>query len=379
MDQVLIITFWTAGALLAYTFFGYPLAIHLLGKLRSAKAQPAPGGSVPQSVSIIMVVRNEAARIAARIENLLDTDFPADRIQIVVVSDGSSDGTAQQLDPAEFPCVHLIESDAHRGKAACINDGTDEATGEIIVFADARQSFTPTTIPALVGAFADPRVGAVSGELLIGESASGVAAGVDAYWRLEKAIRLGESRLDSSIGCTGAVYAIRRAAYTPLPDDTILDDVVCPMQVALGGQRVLFCPEAVAFDPQCLSPASEKRRKRRTLAGNFQMLFRYPGWLLPWRNRLVLQLVSHKYLRLAAPLLMLLVLGTSLILASHESAFFLCAAIAQGVFYVLAVVGIAIPSLRWKCFSLPAGFVFLNFMTLLGFIEYFKLRGKGGW
>jgi len=372
------IVFWLGSATLVYTFLGYPILIHALGRIRHRRPIP---GSAPRSVSVsvVLVVRNEAGRIRARIENLLDTDFPKERLEIVLVSDGSDDNTIGLAKEANFSSLILLDSRSHRGKPACLNDGVAAASGDIVVFADARQRFGRSTIPALAAAFADPEVGAVSGELLIEPSAAGAGAGVDAYWRLEKAIRLGESRFDSSIGCTGAVYAVLRSAFTPLPADTILDDVVCPMQISLAGKRILFCPDAVAFDPQSLDPASEGRRKRRTLAGNFQMLFRYPGWLLPWKNRLVIQLVSHKYLRLIAPPLMIAVFCTSVTLAVRGSAFFIIAAAAQCLFYSLATIGLALPRIPTKLVTLPAGFVFLNLMTVRGFIDYFTLRGRSGW
>ena len=382
MQALLHIAFWLGSATLVYTFLGYPILIHQLGKLRRRDLVPEqhptrPGNSV--SVSVVIVVRNEAERIAARIENLLDTEFPDEALEIVLVDDGSDDDTVARAQEHHTASLKVIENKAHRGKPAGLNKGVDAATGEIIVFADARQRFERTTIPALVAAFAAPQVGAVSGELQIEATQSGAGAGVDAYWRLEKAIRLGESRFDSSIGCTGAVYAILRSAFTPLPDDTILDDVVCPMQIALKGKRVLFCPEALAFDPQRLDPSNEVRRKRRTIAGNFQMLFRYPSWLLPWKNRLLIQLISHKYLRLIAPALIVAVFCLSLILAIGGSLFYLVATALQGLFFALAIFGLANPRIPAKLITLPAGFVFLNCMTVRGLLEYFKLRGRSGW
>jgi cellulose synthase/poly-beta-1,6-N-acetylglucosamine synthase-like glycosyltransferase len=376
VQPLLHIAFWLGCATLVYTFLGYPILIHTLGKLRRRDLQPS---ATSRSVSVVLVVRNEAGRLGARIENLLDTDFPKDRLEIVLVDDGSDDETIARAKENDVASLQLIANQSHRGKPAGLNDGVAAARGEIIVFADARQRFERSTIPALVAAFADPDVGAVSGELQIEASQSGAGAGVDAYWRLEKTLRLGESRFDSAIGCTGAVYAILKSAFTPLPENTILDDVVCPMQIALKGKRVLFCPEALAFDPQRLDPANEARRKRRTIAGNFQMLFRYPGWLLPWRNRLLIQLVSHKYLRLIAPALIVAVFSISVILAVRGSAFFLIVTAAQCLFFLLAIFGMANPRIPLKIVTLPAGFIFLNCMTVLGFIEYFKLRGRSGW
>jgi cellulose synthase/poly-beta-1,6-N-acetylglucosamine synthase-like glycosyltransferase len=376
VQPLLHIAFWLGSATLVYTFLGYPILIHTLGKLRRRAPQIS---TTSRSVSVVLIVRNEAGRIGTRLENLLDTDFPTDQLEIVLVDDGSDDETIARAKEQNVTSLRLIANQSHRGKPAGLNDGVTAASGEIIVFADARQRFQRSTIPALVAAFADPDVGAVSGELQIETSQSGAGAGVDAYWRLEKAIRLGESRFDSAIGCTGAVYAILKSTFTPLPENTIIDDVVCPMQIALKGKRVLFCPEALAFDPQRLDPANEARRKRRTIAGNFQMLFRYPSWLMPWKNRLLVQLVSHKYLRLIAPALIVTVFSLGLVLAIRGSAFFLIVTALQCLFFLLAIFGLANPRMPSKIITLPAGFVFLNCMTVRGFIEYFKLRDRSGW
>jgi len=360
---------------LAYTFFGYAIIVHIIGRKKSEAAVE----NFAPNVSVVLVGRNEEERIVGRIENLLDTDHPQDSIEIVVVSDGSTDHMITKIEALGDQRIRAIDSPDHRGKPACLNDGVSASMGEFIVFADARQRFERTTIPRLLSRFIDPKIGAVSGELLIEPSESGIGKGVDAYWRIEKAIRLGESGIDSSIGCTGAVYAIRKSSFAPLPPDTLLDDVVCPMQIALSGLKVKFAPEAVAYDPQSLEPERESRRKRRTLAGNFQMLFRYPSWLLPWRNRLFIQLVSHKYLRLLAPLLLLQVLVASLILAYRGSLFGIVALAGQAILYCFALLGVAFPRLPGKAFAIPAGFVFLNLMTVRGFIEFLFGRGRVGW
>ena len=379
MPPILHIAFWFGGVTLVYTFIGYPMLIHSLGRFRRRAARPPADRPLPRSVSVVLVVRNEADRIAQRLENLAGSELPETDLEIVLVDDGSDDETVQVAQGAGIDNLTVITHPEHRGKPAGLNDGVAAAGGEIIVFADARQRFEATTIPSLIAAFADPETGAVSGELQIEPSSAGAGAGVDAYWRLEKAIRHGESHIDSAIGCTGAVYAILRSAYIALPEDTVLDDVVCPMLIALQGKRVRFCPEAVAFDPQKLDPHNERRRKRRTIAGNFQMLFRYPSWLLPWKNRLFLQLISHKYLRLLAPLLILAVFSLNLAIATGGSRFYQIILAGQGVFFLLALVGLINQRASSRWLTLPAGFVFLNLMTVRGFIEYFRLRGRGGW
>ena len=376
-DDWWAILFWLSGAGVFYTFLGYPLLIGQLSRLRpKMEAKPCENVEWP-TVSIVVPAYNEAGRIRGRVQNLLNSDYPADKLEIIVVSDGSTDGTVSAVEGLGEHRVKIIVRPQRSGKAACLNAGVAQAVGELVVFADARQSFAHDTIRCLARHFINPQTGAVSGSLEIAPAAGGAGAGVDAYWRLEKYLREAEARWDSCIGCTGAVYAIRRRLYQPLPEDTILDDVVIPMRIAIKGFRVLHDPAALATDPQPLEPQLERRRKRRTLAGNFQMLFRHPGWLLPWRNRLWWQLLSHKYLRLVAPGLLAVVLLAAFALRQHP--FYAAMFWAQIAFYVLALIGAATRSLKMPLFSWPAGFVFLNLMTVAGFWYYLRESGKTGW
>jgi len=363
------VVFWLSAALIAYTFIGYQLLISLLARLRRRHAIPRE--VPPLETGVLIVAHNEAARIAARIANLRESRVP---VRITVCSDGSTDDTAAA---AQAAGAQVIAFPQRRGKAACLAEAIPALATPIVVLADARQQFTPDTIPRLVRHFFDPKIGAVSGLLRLRDSLTSAGGGVGAYWKMETAVRRAESDFDSCIGCTGAVYAIRRDLFQPLPEDTILDDVVIPMRIATAGYRVLYDAGAEAFDPQPLDPAHEARRKARTLAGNFQLLFRHPAWLLPWRNRLVLQLVSHKYLRLAAPLLLAALLVSSALLA--RSPFYcLCLAI-QLSLYALAIAGLLLPALSLPLFSIPAGFLFLNTMTVRGLFRYLFAPPGGAW
>lgn len=365
------------AALVVFTFIGYPALMGALARLRPARPGDGDTPDATPDVCVVMAVYNEGDRAVRRVENLLATDYPADRLRICVVSDGSTDGTVASLQALGDPRITVVEQPERRGKAEALNRALAEVTAPLVVFCDARQRFEPGTIPALVAAFADPRVGAASGRLLIDTAGNAVGGGVDAYWKLESFLRRAEAQVDSCIGCTGAVYAIRRELYRPLPPDTILDDVVVPMQIAVQGYRVDYRQDAVAYDPQSSEPAREKVRKRRTLAGNFQMLFRYPAWLLPWRNRLWWQLAAHKYLRLLAPWLLIATLGLNVAVATLYPGAALLAV--QLLFYALAVAGMLLPSLRWRLLSLPAGFVFLNLMTLRGLYDYLTGRASATW
>jgi cellulose synthase/poly-beta-1,6-N-acetylglucosamine synthase-like glycosyltransferase len=363
------IVFWAALLLLGYAFVGYQVVIILLARLRPRRT--VPSGLAPGKIAALVVAYNEEARIRARIENLRATTLP---VEVMVCSDGSTDGTAAQ---ARNTGARVLEFPLRRGKAACLSAALGTLDADIVVLGDARQDFTPETIPRLVGHFADPAIGAVSGLLRIGDAATSAGAGVNIYWKMETAIRQAESDFDSCIGCTGAVYAVRRGLAPVIAPDTILDDVVIPMEIALSGHRVVYDSSALAFDPQPLDPRSETRRKARTLAGNFQMLVRHPGWLNPFRNRLAWQLISHKYLRLAGPFLLLVALAANASLAAIPF-YRLCLAL-QGTLYLLAVAGLAIPFLRGRLFSIPAGFLFLNLMTLRGFFRFLVGKTGGAW
>ena len=370
-----LLTFWLSSAALAYTFAGYGALMALLARGRGGGkgAAPAP---LPD-VCVVVVAHNEEGRIAARIADLLAADYPPEKLRVLVVSDGSTDATiarAASVDPAR---VTVLAQPARAGKAAGLNAALAQAAAEIIVLTDARQRFAPDAIARLAAHFADPRIGAVSGALEIDSASSAAGSGVEAYWRYEKSLRAAEARFDSCIGCTGAIYAIRRALFTPLPADTVLDDVVIPMRLAVAGHRVLHDPAARAFDPQPLEPAAEKIRTRRTLAGNFQMLFRHPAWLLPWRNRLWWQLISHKYLRLAAPVFLVALLTASAALAAQPC--YRAALALQLAGYLAAALGLLFPTLRGKVFTLPAGFVFLNLSVIRALWHYLATADLHRW
>ena len=325
--------FWASCGLLGYTLFGYPAAIALWARLRP---RPVRRADITPSVTVVVVAHDEAHQIGARIENLLALDYPAELLTILVCSDGSSDATVEVARACADLRVSVLAFEGRRGKAAVLNDAIASASGEIVVFADARQRFDRSSLRALVASFADPQVGAVSGELCFEASPSaGVATGVGFYWRYDKLIRRAESIVDSSVGATGAIYAIRRQLYQPIADTTILDDVLIPMNIVRTGHRTSFEPSARAHDQVARSASEEFRRKVRTIAGTFQ-LFARERWLLhPGRNRLWLQTVSHKALRLLGPPALAAAFVSNLLLLA--SPFYRISFAAQLVLYAAAL------------------------------------------
>ncbi len=270
------LVFWGATALIAYTYVGYPAWLWLRSRWHQRPVQRAP---YSPGVSIVMVVRNEEQLLERKLENLLTLNYPAELAHLLVVSDGSTDGTETILRRyAANPRVSVVLNQLPRGKASGLNDALDLAQGEVVVFVDVRQEIEPGALRLLLDNFADPQVGCASGELMLGDPDSRESGqGVGLYWRVEKQIRQWESACGSVVGATGALYAVRRELLAPLPPATILDDVYLPMQVARQGYRVVFDPRAKAWDRPAVSNQQEFARKVRTLSGNYQLLRLAPG------------------------------------------------------------------------------------------------------
>ena len=319
-----------------------------------------------------MVVRNEEAIVARKLENLLTLDYPAAKLDVVVVSDGSSDGTGAILERfVRGGRVRTLIQPVSQGKAAGLNDAIQMASGEVLLFTDARQQIEPAALRLLVENFGDPDVGAASGELMLGDPATGeTGKGMGLYWRIEKKIRDLESASGSVAGATGAIYCARRSLLEPLPEGTLLDDVLLPMQIVRKGARVIFDPRARAWDSPDLGGSREFERKVRTLSGNYQLLQLAP-WLLSSENPIRFEFVSHKLSRLAAPFALLALLLASLFLPQP---LYRAALIAQLTFYALSLVAIAgvkigplsriaDPARTFVVLNCAALVAFLNFVT----------------
>jgi biofilm PGA synthesis N-glycosyltransferase PgaC len=351
--------FWLSVALIAYVYAGYPALMRMWARVAGRPSAPArhadltSGDDLP-GVSVIVAARNEARRLPARIANLLSCDYPSDRLQIIVASDGSTDDTVDVLAPYRDRVELLVLPP--RGKANALNAAVMRATHPILVFADARQRFAPDAIRRLVSHFRDPQIGAVSGELILdcegaakdadlagSASASTIGDGVGAYWKYEKWLRRHEALIGSTAGVTGAIYAMRRYLWQYLPADTLLDDVLGPMRLVLRGYRVTFDASARAYDETVSNAPQELRRKVRTLAGNFQLLAHEPRILVPFMNPIWVQFVSHKLGRLLVPYALVAIFISSAVLALESAGrFYALTFAAQLAFYGLAAYGAAL-------------------------------------
>lgn len=291
--------FWMAVGVIAYVYAGYPCCLWLRAWLQP---RPVRRSAFEPEISFVMVVRNEAAVLREKLDNLLGLEYPPERFHIVVVSDGSNDDTEKILSSySSDPRVRPVLEKVPAGKACGLNAAARRTDGEIVVFTDARQKIEPRALRLLMENFVDPEVGAASGELMLGKLGEQESTrGMGMYWRVEKRVRELESAAGSVIGATGAFYAARRSLVAEVPADAILDDVFIPMNVARQGFRVVFDGRARAWDVPDLGPKWEFRRKVRTLTGNYQLL-QLAAWLLTRENPLRFQFVSHKLMRLLVP------------------------------------------------------------------------------
>jgi biofilm PGA synthesis N-glycosyltransferase PgaC len=378
----MIFLFWFSTIAILYTYVGYPAGIWLLARLRRLKTARAP---ITPSVSVVLACHNEEANIAARLRNLAESDYPAGLLEIVVVSDGSNDRTVELANNCDLEHVRVVGYARLMGKAAALNIGVKIARGDVIVFADARQRFEPRAIRELVANLADPSVGAVSGQLQLGGAdGSAIGEGAGRYWRYETWIRRSEADFDSCIGAVGAIYAIRRELWRTLPAGVILDDVYTPMQIALAGYRVVYEEKARAYDHVSATAGREFSRKVRTLLGNYQLCQSMPGLLSP-SHRLFVQFFSHKLLRLAAPVLMLVLLASNAVIAASsvgaaETLVYVAALIAQIGFYLVVAIGWALSGRNSRLPLANIAYVFslMNAAAIVGLL-YFIVGKRDVW
>src|SRR5882762_2009059 len=366
--------FWSSFALVFVAYAGYPIWLYFKSRFLP---RPVRRASILPSVTILLAVHNEEKCLQAKLHNLAAMDYPADRVEVIVFSDGSKDETGKILTAWENANQRTVILPSHHGKATALNHGVAGAKGEIIFFTDARQIIASDALKNLVANFGDPSVGCVSGELIIEEHrSSAFAGGVGLYWRLEKKIRDWEGLAGSMVGATGAFYAVRKHLLLPLPQEMILDDVYIPFEVVRQGQRVVFEPKALAWDDLKPDPKQEFRRKVRTLIGNYQLLQLAP-WVLKRSNPLRFQFIFHKLLRLLVPIALVGLLLSTFWLRKE---IYELALLLQLVFYSLAALSIFRGKIgivsRLSDISLT--FIVLNTAAAVAFI-YFITRRKAVW
>jgi len=378
MDKsMLAAVFWSATCVVAYIYLGYPALVWTLARRR----RPAEAEYLESPLSVVIVAYNEATRLPSKIDSILAADGSAAIHEIVVASDGSTDATCDLMQNHSDPRVRLLHFDQRRGKPAVLNDAIPQCTTDIVVLTDARQELHPGALKALVANLSDPGVGVVSGNLVFRHTAdeTTTARGVGVYWKYEKFIRSHESQWRSVPGATGAFYAIRKDLFRPIGEQTLLDDVVIPMQAIERGYRCVWEPAAIIYDDPATSSQQEVVRKRRTIAGCAQLVLRQPRWLFPWSNPIWIEYTSHKIARLVSPALLVVMLAANAALAGQPVYRVLLSA--HICFYLAALSGWLIQRCgrRSVCFAAPLLFLTLNVTTVFALWDAVRGRFRATW
>jgi cellulose synthase/poly-beta-1,6-N-acetylglucosamine synthase-like glycosyltransferase len=326
--------FWICCALLIYSYVLYPL---LVGVLAKRIGMPVVGDDVLRRVTIIVTAYNEANCIRAKLDNLAGLEYPRDQIQILVVSDGSSDATEEIAAGYEVRPVRVLRVDGRRGKTACQNAAALAADGEILVFTDATTRLQADAVRAMVSKFADPQVGCVGGRLeYVSDVGNITGSGGEAYWSYEIRLRVGESSLGSLIGVSGCLYAVRKTAYRPI-DPGLISDFAIAMKMQEQGLRTVLAPDACCYESTLEDGTRELSMRVRVGVRSLNALVRERRFLNPMKyGRFAWQLWSHKVLRYASPFLWIGALGANIALLNYHATYLLifvgqCAIIAAGV------------------------------------------------
>jgi glycosyltransferase involved in cell wall biosynthesis len=362
--------FWGGAGTVAYTLVIFPLLVLVRGVLFRRDVRSAP---ITPYVSLIVSAHNEVDAIGAKLDSLGALDYPSDCVEVIVASDGSDDGTNEVVAARGGDGVRLLEL-PRVGKAAALNAAVLASNGEIIVFSDANSLFEPGALRALVAPFADATVGGVAGDQrYVGSDG---ALGERSYWDLDRVLKSFESRAGHVISATGAIYAIRRELFEPVPD-AVTDDFVISTGVIEHGRRLVFAADAIAYEPPTSSDEVEFGRKVRIMSRGFRSVHARRGLLDPRQHGFyALQLVSHKVLRrlMVIPLAAVAVGSATLV---RERSIYRIATAAQGAFYAAAAFGLLTRNEQLKrhpAFALPAFFCLVNGAALVALANV--LRGK---
>jgi len=375
---VLQITFWMLVVLVAYVYAGYPLLLLTLRAFAGARLV-ARGSSVPP-VTLIVSAFNERGVIDAKLRNSVALDYPADKLEILVVSDASDDGTDEAVERYNDQRVDLLRMADRGGKTVGLNAAVPTARGEILVFSDANAMYRPDAIRALVRNFDDPVVGAVVGESTYSASINDAERSESAYWRYETAIKRLESDLGSVVGGDGAIYAIRKECYRPMAADA-LSDFVNPLQIVAQGRRCIYEPGAISVEEAAGSFDKEFRRKVRIVNRAWRAIMSTKFLLNPFRYGLFAwALISHKLLRWLVPVFLAVLIVLNVVLLGQHSVY-AAALIVQLLFYGLAVIGAFIRT-RYDLpllLYIPFYFCLVNIASLRGICEAYWGRTYTTW
>lgn len=388
-------TFFLLTFLVFYTYLGYGVVAWLLVRFRAGRGrsvQPTDQPAGPPDVTMIVPAYNERAYLPGKLQNCLDQDYPAGRLHLLFVVEGSTDGSAEYLEQrrVDLPNLTILSGTERLGKVAAMNRAMRQVTTPVTIFTDANTHLNPEAVSRLAKRFEAADVGAVTGEkrIQVHSSESAAGSGEGLYWRYESFLKKLDAQLHTIVGAAGELFAIRTNLYEPVEPDTLLDDFVISLRIAGRGYRVEYAPDAYALERPSHSVGEEMKRKVRIAAGGFQAIQRLAYLLNFFRfGWLSFQYVSHRVLRWAVtPFCLPLLFALNLVLLTQPAGsstvpFWWGMLTLQVIFYGAAYVGYVLENrqTRWKLTFVPFYFVFMNWCVLLGFARFYNGNLSGVW
>ncbi|CAN5559011.1 glycosyltransferase family 2 protein [soil metagenome] len=382
--NTLAIIFWFFISIIFYSYLGYGIVLYILVKIKE-KFYPElilSNNRYAPMVSFIIPCYNEASIISAKIKNTQYLDYPLDKIQIIIITDGSTDGTEKIV--SSFLNVALLHRNERKGKSAAVNRAVAYADGDIIIVSDANTALNPDAIKKMMRHYVDPMVGAVSGEkrIQLEEKENAAGAGEGIYWKYESLLKNLDSRLLTMVGAAGELFSFRKHLFNRIEEDTILDDFMLSMRITEKGYLVKYEPEAVAVETSSVNTKEELKRKIRICAGGWQAMSRLKDALNFCKHPLLtFQYVSHRVLRWTlAPLVLFLLLPLNIIMANQDL-FYANALIVHLSFYAAASLGWIMEnrSIRIKIFFVPYYFLVMNYAALAGYFRFMQGKQSAAW
>jgi len=382
------LAFWISLFIVFYTFMGYGILLYFIIKLkRIIKGKPAiiaPLNDLLPNCTLVVAAYNEEDFIEEKIKNCLELKYPPGKLKFLFITDGSTDKTAEIV--SIYPQIQLLHQDTRAGKIAAVHRAMEYVSTEIVVFTDANTFLNPEAIINICRHYADGSVGAVAGEkrVQIDENADASAAGEGFYWKYESALKKWDSELYSVVGAAGELFSVRRSLYRDVEPDTVLDDFMISMLIAMQGYRIVYEPQSYALETSSENVTEELKRKIRIAAGGMQSILRLKSLFNPFKYPVLsFQYISHRVLRwTVTPFLLIAVFILNIFLALQSGdTFFKLILLGQVLFYVLAVTGFVMEKrqIRIKVLFIPYYFCVMNYAVLMGIIRYFSKKQSAVW
>ena len=382
--QVIEILFWIGIGIVYYTYLGYGIALYLMVKIKELFVKPRLP-RLPETLpeaTLLIAAYNEEAIVASKMVNCRQLDYPADKLRLVWITDGSNDNTNERL--KEYPEVTVLYQLRRQGKTAALNRALPYVNTPYVIFTDANTMLNKGAIKEIIRQFSDPRVGCVAGEKRVEiQAEQGATAGEGIYWKYESALKRLDYRLYSAVGAAGELFAIRTSLFEQMPPDTLLDDFILSLRIAMRGYKIAYSKEAYALESASLNMREEEKRKVRISAGGLQSVWRLRGLLNMFRYGILsFQYISHRVLRWTlTPVVLFALLPLNLLLACTGHTLYTVILALQLAFYLLGYLGYKMEqrNLRNKLLFIPYYFLFMNINVIRGYSYLAKHKGTGAW